>query len=381
MVFLINASRVVFAPLLSEFIGHFGMTTAAAGTVVTLVWVGSAAPRVPTGWLLTRYSRLTVVLSTGAVLTAASAFTATAGSVPALAAGALSMGLASGAYFVSANPLLSELFPSSVGRVMGIHGTASQFAAVAAAPAVTLAVAVGDRWLPVAGWQLVFVAVGLLAAGVTALVLVAGRRTDLPDAGGADRDLLGAVRREWRTVLLGVVILGTTGFVWQGVFNFYELYMVQKGVADATAKNLITVVFAAGIPAFLVSGRLADRFPHVPYILTVLAAFIAGLFALTAVGGLVGIVAVSLYVGVVIHSLFPAMDAYLLDTLPDDSRGSAYAVYSGSMMLTQSVGASVVGTLRDLGLRYATVFRSFAAGLAVVVAGLVVLQRLDRLPE
>ena len=139
-VFLVNMGRVVFAPLLSEFIAVFEMTTGTAGLLTTAVWLGSALPRVPTGWLLTRVPRRHVILGAGALLAAASAFVAVADSVPTLIIGACGMGLASGSYFVAANPLVSELFPDRVGRAMGIHGTASQLAAAAAAPFVAVAV-------------------------------------------------------------------------------------------------------------------------------------------------------------------------------------------------------------------------------------------------
>lgn len=372
LVFLVNFARIVFAPLVGEFMDVFSVREGTIGLVVTLAWIGSASPRLPTGYLLTKVPRHHVVLGAGAVLTAASVFIATAATVPALMAGAFAMGLASGAYFVSANPLVSELFPDRVGRALGIHGMASQFAAVLAAPIVSLAV--------VYDWRFVFFGTGVAAATVTLFIFLAARRTDLPNAGMQDRDFFGAARREWRIILTGVLMLGTVGFVWQGVFNFYEQYMLAKGLPDVVARNVLTVLFAAGVPAFLVSGRLADRLPHVPYILGVIGAFVLGVFALTLTSGVFAVVAVSAVVGFVIHSLFPAMDTYLLDTLPDATRGSAYAFYSASMMLAQAGGASVVGALVERGFSYDAVFGSFLAVLLVVLVVLAGLERAGRLP-
>ncbi|UVE51865.1 MFS transporter [Haloferax larsenii] len=384
MVLLVNLARVVFAPLLGEFILFFDVNRATVGFVATLVWLGSASLRVPTGWLLTRIPRHRVVLGTGIVLVLASALTASARSIEMLMVGAASMGLASGAYFVAANPLVSELYPERVGRAMGIHGTASQLAAVGVAPFVTLVLAVGaDLDVPFisASWQLVFVCVGLAAAVVTVALYLTARSTELPDAGADDRDLLGAVRKEWRVILTGVVILGATGFVWQGVFNFYELYMTSKGLPQATARNMLTVVFGAGVPAFFLSGRLADKLPRVPYILGVLVAFVVSVLVLTQTQGLVPLLVVTAILGYVIHSLFPALDAYLLDTLPDESRGSAYSVYSFGMMIFQATGAGAVGYLTDVAYTFDQVFVGFAVGLGVIVAGLLVLQRAGRIPN
>lgn len=372
LVFLVNLARVVFAPLVSEFIAEFAIQEGTAGLIVTLVWIGSASPRLPTGWLLTKVPRHYVVLGAGGILTVASALIALANSVPTVMFGAFAMGLASGIYFVSANPFVSELFPDRVGRVMGIHGTASQLAAVAAAPVVTLAV--------VYDWRVVFVGLGIAAALTTVLIFLLALRTDLPEAGREDTSFLAAARREWKIVLTGVVILGLTGFAWQGLFNFYELYMRSKGIAPNTARNLLTVIFGAGVPAFWVSGHLADRFRHVPYIITLMGTFAALVLVLTTTSGLGPVILVSTAIGFVIHAMFPALDTFLLDSIPDESRGSAYAVYSGVMMLTQSSGSYAVGKFVELGIAYDTVFTTFAIGVGVITVSFALLERANRLP-
>jgi predicted MFS family arabinose efflux permease len=376
LVFLVNFGRVVFAPLVAPLQDFFTASNAAVGLVATLAWLGSALPRLPTGYLLTRFSRHRVVLATGVVLTVASALMTQAPTIELVMVGALLVGMASGAYFVAANPLVSELFPERVGRVIGIHGTASQLAA-ALAP-----VLVGRVLVVYYSWRAPFYLLSAAAALVTAVLYVTARRADLPDAGAADRDLLGGIRRQGRIVALGVVIIGLTGLVWNGFFNFYPKYLTAtKGVDAGTANVLLTVVFAAGVPAFWYTGRLADRFRHVPLMLAILASFVVCLLAMTVVQGLAGIVAVSVVLGYVIHSLFPAIDTFLLDSLPDSDRGSAYAGYSATMMIVQAFGSVLVGTLLGTQLGYDTIFRAGALGIGVLVVALVVLQRAGRLPD
>ncbi|WP_435153629.1 MFS transporter [Haladaptatus sp. DFWS20] len=373
MVFLVNFARVVFAPLLEPLKDAFPVGDATVGLIATLVWLGSALPRIPTGYLLTRVPRHHVILGTGVLLTGAAGFTALADSIPMLGVGGFLMGVSSGAYFIAANPLVSELYPERVGRAIGIHGTASQLAAVAAPLFVGVALA------PV-GWRGVLGFVGVIAAITTVVFFVIARRTELPDAGSADRDLLAAFRRQWPLILSGVAIVGATGFVWNGLFNFYPTYLQAKGLEPSTARNMLTVIFAAGVPAFWFTGRLADRLPHVPLMLTILGAFAACLLAMTAVQGFVAILVVTIVLGYVIHCLFPALDTYMLDSLPDENRASAYALYSGIMMVVQAAGSSVVGALRDAGFVFNDVFRAFAVGLFVILAVLLVLHRSDRLP-
>jgi predicted MFS family arabinose efflux permease len=231
-----------------------------------------------------------------------------------------------------------------------------------------------------ATWETIFAAIAVSAALVTVVLYRVARRAELPDASGADRDLLGAARSQWPLVAVSVITLGATGFVWQGVFNFYVSYLVEtRGFAESAARNRLTVVFVAGLPAFFVSGRLIDRLPRVPYLLSILVAFVVVVLSVTVAQG-VALVAATAALGYVIHSLFPAIDAFLLGTLPDEHRGGAYAVYSGGMMLVQSTGSSAVGLLVGAGFAYDAVFRGLAGGLSVVVLGLCGLWLVGRFP-
>ncbi|SEW30125.1 MFS transporter [Natrinema salifodinae] len=373
LVFLVNLARIIFAPLLDVFIAEFAIGEATAGLIVTLAWIGSASPRLPTGWLLTKVPRHRVVIGSGLILTASSGIAATATTVRHLMGGAFLMGIASGVYFVSANPLLSELYPMRVGRVMGIHGASNQIAAVIAAPFVVLALFVD--------WRLSLWAIAAGAALVTAYTWLTARKTSMPQAGLGDRDFIAGALSEWRLIVTALLIVGAASFVWQGVFNFYELYMQSKGLSDRAAGMMLTIVFAAGIPAFYFGGDLADRLPYVPYLLGIVGTFSATLLALTLVDGLVALTLLSGIVGFVIHALFPATDTYLLDTLPDSTRGSAYAVFSSVWMLTQALGSFAIGLVLERGHAYDGVFGSAALLLGGTIAVLVLLERSGRLPS
>ncbi len=372
LVFLLNLARIVFAPLLNVFIAEFPIGEATAGLIATLAWVGSAAPRLPTGWLLTRVRRHRLVVAAGSILALSSAFAATATSVPHLMAGAFLMGIASGVYFVSANPLLSELYPDRVGRMIGIHGAATQIAAVIAAPYVALTLLVD--------WRLSLWGIAAGAALVTLFTWYAARGTDMPRAGAEDRDFVAGALAEWRLIATALAIVGLASFVWQGVFNFYELYMQAKGLSPGTAGLMLTLLFLSGVPAFFLGGDLADRFPQVPFLLGIVGTFALCLLALTVVSGFLGLVLLTAVIGLVIHSLFPATDTYLLGTLPDETRGSAYAVFSSVWMLGQALGSWVVGLFVEGGFSYDVVFGGAAVVLGTTVVVLVVLEWLGKLP-
>ena len=372
LVFFLNLARIVFAPLLDVFIAELGIGEATAGLIVTLAWIGSAFPRLPAGWLLTKLPRHYLIVCSGAILAVSATATGAATTTRQLMLGAFFMGTASGVYFVSANPLLSELFPDRVGRAMGIHGAATQLAAVAAAPLVALSL-----WVD---WRFALWTIAIGAMLVTLLTALAARQAEMPAAGAADRSLLAGARSEWRIILAALALAGTAVFVWQGVFNFYELYMQSRGLSPNEASMMLTIVFTAGVPAFFIAGELADDLPSVPLLLGVVGSFAGCLLLVVAADSLATLAVASALIGFVIHALFPATDAYILTALPDSARGSAYAVFSSAWMLSQSGGSSVVGELVERGFRYGTVFTAAAIVLLATVVVLSGVERAGRLP-
>jgi predicted MFS family arabinose efflux permease len=388
MVFLVNLARIVFAPLVVPLEQEFGVTASTLGLITGLTWFGSAIPRFPVGYLLTKVSRKTVVLLSGGVLVTASLFTAFAPSfsvdvlgrtltltpVGSLMIGAFFLGTASGCYFLSANPLLSELFPERVGRVMGVHGAASQFAAVGAAPMVVAVLAVGD-------WRTTFYLLAAVSAVATLGTYLVGRSTET-STGTTDRDLLGAARTQWRLVVSGIAFVAFTGLVWNGVFNFYVKYMIEaKALSDPAANTLLTVLFAAGIPAFVVGGDLVERLPKVPFLIGISTVFAVSLLALSTVSGFLAIAALSVVVGFVIHMLFPAADTYMLSSTPDHQRASTYAVFSGTMMLPQAFGSVVFGAVLDAGVAWDPLVAGSATAVLAVMGVLFALYQAGLLPD
>mgnify|MGYP000020599961 FL=1 len=370
--FLVNFGRIAFAPLVDYFI-ESGVDPSMAGLAATAVWVGSALLRLPTGYLLTIVRRHRVLLGMGLFLSAAAAFTAFSPGIAFTVAGAFFVGLASGVFFIAANPLVSELYPERVGLAVGLRGMSSQVAAVVAPALVALAIGFGT-------WRIAFGALAGLALVGTGVFALAVRRAELPEAGVDDRDLLGAIRAQWRLIVAGILFVGITGFVWQGVFNFYVTAVGAKGIGSGTANTLLTVVFAAGVPSFLVAGRLADRFSYLPLLLAILVSFAACLLAFTLVSSVIAVAVVSVAMGLVIHGLFPVADAYILETLPDENRASAYSGFSAVMMLIQAPGSVAVGALAEGGLSYTGVFRGYAVAVALVAIAMTFLARAGRLP-
>jgi predicted MFS family arabinose efflux permease len=218
------------------------------------------------------------------------------------------------------------------------------------------------------------------AALATTVVFAVGlRRAEQVREAPPARNFRG-VLGNWRVILTGMLFISAAGFVWQGLFNFYVSIMLTRGLSTGTANALLTVAFAAGIPAFWVSGTLVDRLPTVPYILGLVGTFTAGVFGLTVLRGALALGVVSIVLGYTIHGLFPALDTYVLSSLPADTRAGTFAAFSGLSIAIEASGSGVVGALVEIGYSYAAVFRGFAGGLAALLALSVALYWADRLP-
>lgn len=100
----------------------------------------------------------------------------------------------------------------------------------------------------------------------------------------------------------------------------------------------------------------------------------------TTATGTLAFTAVSVALGFAFHSTIPAVDTYLLGSLPDADRASAYAVYSGLMMVVQAMGSSVVGVLADAGVGYDAIFGGVLVLPLVVLISLLVLYADGRVP-
>jgi Arabinose efflux permease len=366
MVFLLNFGRTIFAPFVEEFQVVFGVGPAALGLVTSLVWFGAAAGRIPVAYGLTRISRHRMLGVMGAVAVGGAVLTASAMSIGQLQLGALAIGLGAGGYFVIAVPLLGAIFPDAVGRSIGIHGMAAQVAAVIVGPIAIVAI-VTEGWRPIF-WTL---AGTLAVVTVVSVVLLRAQA----DAGmpTTHREFT-AVLAHWRPVTVALVITATAGFLWIGYFNFFVSYLLAaKGVDISLGGWLLTLMFAAGVPAFYIAGRVVDRLPPLPFIYLMLSSFAGGIIALTAVDRLWAIVGLSLLIGFSIHTLFPAIDTWLIRQLDPTVRESAYASFTGLSLLIESAGPGTVGWLVARGVEYDVVFRSLAVMVVVMVAIMTVL--------
>ena len=361
--FAVLGMRFVLPALLPAVRGAFGVDNAAAGAVVSVVWLTYALVQLPAGALTDRTGERRLLVGS---LLAAAAGTAGLALAPGLAAFVVAcavFGVGTGVFGPPRATLVSRACPDHDGAAFGAILAAGSVGA-ALMPAAATVIATRH------GWRVAF------AAGVPlylALALVLRRAVPRTERPGEGTDLAGSAARALAEVRRPPVLIATLAvtlmlFVFQGLSAFLPTYLVEvKRLAPPTAGLLFALVFLAGAACRTVAGRLADAVGHVRVLVGLAAVSALPLAALPFVDGLAGLTALSLAVGLRLGA-DPVSSAYVLGVLGDEARGTAWGVVRTGLFVASSAGSLVVGLLADRGL-FDAAFLGLA-GLTLVAAAL-----------
>ncbi|PYZ02945.1 MFS transporter [Halogeometricum sp. wsp3] len=272
-----------------------------------------------------------------------------------LLVGAFTMGLASGVYLTAANTLVSELFPERPGRALGQHGVAAQLAAVGAPALISFVLVVGT-------WRTALQGIAVAAGVVTVAFTIIARRAQLPTPGAKTASSSARRVSSGTSLSPASLAIGVAGLVWNGLFGFG---CTSRRASDCTGsgRTLMLLAFGAGVPAFYVSGRLADRLPSIPYLLTILAAFTGCVLVLPSLTGFWSLAAFSVIVGYVIHSS-SRRSTRTCSTRFRTSPRERLRHYAAGMMVMQAPGSALVGRLLDAGVTFPTLLRGMGVAFS-----------------
>lgn len=348
---VIVTGRLLLPPLLPAISDDFGITAAGAGLVLTILQGAESVALFPSGRLSDRLSRATVIVPALAILTLGVALIGSAPVYPVLILGAMTFGLGSGLFSISARASISDHFVDRRGRALGIFSAGFSVGAV---------VASGLAVLAIANWRLAFYLLVGLFIPITALYVAWNRDPFVLDRvplrlGSSVRRL--ATADELREPLIGFALFG---FAIQAFIGFFPTFLVEaKGFSAAVASGAFALVFVVGVGSKIAAGALSDRYPR-RYVAT-------GGMIVSAVT-LVGIVLVDDFVPLmaltVVFALghqaeFPLIDAILLDAAPDDVSG-------GDLGAARTV-YRLVGSLGPLFLGFVAGIVGFAAAFGTLV--------------
>ncbi|MEZ5401186.1 MAG: MFS transporter [Bryobacteraceae bacterium] len=295
---------------------EFGLSNSEAGMVSAATLVASAAGGVAAGWISDRIGRRRTLMATILWYSAASAGSATAGSLPELMFWRAMVGLGLGGEWSAGAVLVAESWPAA-GRAKAIGAMQSGWAL-----GYMAAAAVSGFVLPRWGWRALFL-VGVLPALLTIFIRmrVVEPEASRPAAGAGARMLL---ESPWcgltvrATATTTAVLLGYWGlFSWLPTYLAAPVEAGGAGLGIVTSSRWLLIVQAGALAGYLSFGWFADRIGRRPAFLAYVLAAAAlvqvygttrsqgALFLLGPLLGFFGSGYFSLF-GAMLSELFPA---------------------------------------------------------------------------
>jgi DHA1 family inner membrane transport protein len=357
--FAIGTTEFVTMGLLPQIADGVHISIPAAGHIVSAYAIGVVVGAPVIAALGARTGRKRLLLGLMAVFVVGNILSAVANSYELLMAARFLTGLPHGAFFGIGAVVGASMVP--VNRrawAVSMMMVGLPVANILGVPATTL---LGQRF----GWQLPFVAVGILGL----LTLVAVWFWIGPQPVGNDvnvRSELSALAKPqvWMALLVGMVGFG-------GMFATYSFItptMTDLAGFSEAAVTIVLAVYGVGMTGgTLVGGRLADRalmpslYGGLVAVTVVLATF--GWLAHSKAGALVGVFALGFSASI----LIPALQTRLMD-VAHEGQSLAASLNHSTLNVANALGAWLGSVVLSAGYGYEWPSR-FGAGLAV--AGLV----------
>ena len=383
--FLGKFVRYAFPPLFESLQTSYEVSNAVIGIAFTGFMVAYALMQFPSGVAADRIGPVRVIVVGTAVAGVGALALVVDSPFWALIAAMLVIGAGTGVHKTVAVRLLARVYPSRIGRVLGVHDTLGGLSGVAAPAVVVLFISAPpalslllDR-LPGADWRGLF-----LLTGIAAIVLAAAFAWRIPrrlpaDAavGTSDEPTPGArdYLRLFRNPRLSAFVLVITGYAFahNGLIAFLPLYLSREaGLTTTTASLLYSIVFAVTFVQ-LATGDLSDRIGRFPVMVATLGLAATALVALVVVPGIgAGVVAFAVVVavfGLGAHGFQPVRSAYLMELLPDWLAGGGLGVVRTLLMGAGALAPGVIGIVADVaGFRLAFALLAGSMALAALLA-------------
>ncbi len=339
---LIQLGRQLLPPLLPEIISALAITSTQAGFALTIMWGVYAVCQYPSGRLSDRLTRKTLLVAGLGLLCVGFLVVWQTRSYLMFVGGVGIIGFGAGLYPTAARALVSDLFVERRGQAFGLHTAAGDLGNAAAAGLAVAALAVAtwrDAFLPMV---VLFVAT-LVALHVWSRQPYVIQPVSLSVVATIRRVL--ATRRV-RRLLLAYILFG---FTWQSTTGFLPTFLqVEKGLSVGLASTGFAVFFLVGMLIKPLAGLLGDRFGRLPVALVALLGGLGGLLALLLAATPLGLIFGIVVFAAGLMSFPPVVQAYLMDTFPDDTMGGDLGGMRTIYIGVGSLGPTYVGYIADL---------------------------------
>ena len=379
-------TRYLLPAILPQIKTTFGVTNAAAGVAITLVWGAYALMQFPAGILVDRIGERTLLSASLGLAAGSLVALSIAPAFVVFAASCGLFGLATGLYGPPRGTVLSRTFAESEGAAFGLTLAVGSLGS-AALPYLASVLVDSLDWRVVIALAIgPFLGVALSAWRVIPSLPANGGEADVggkpPGGDGTDahetssdgangdgvsgdgtsgdegderptvRDLLGGLRAavSRRSVAVSVAAITLLLFVLQGLTAFLPTYLIAvKGLSQEVAAGLFALFFLSGALFQWLGGSGADRYGDRVVLLTLAAFGVVPLLALPFVSGTLPLAVLVVLMGSRL-GIAPVSNAYVIGVLPTEVRGTAWGALRTGFFLVASTGSVFVGVLADRGL-------------------------------
>jgi len=276
------------------------------------------------------------------------------------AAGMFLMAVWASFYHPTANKLVAQAFPKSVGNAMGIHNAAGNAGQVLT-PTVAFLLGV------TVDWRFSFVFFGVLSM-VTAFFMDR-IKVDGDEPTGARkleiREFL-KVPNLWMILVFNALV----GFVFRGVEVYFPTYLrLGEGYTGEFAAIASSLILLFGVAGQLIGGKGSDKFSPAKVLVGAIAGVLASLLLLMLVPTSYALVVVFTFAyGIAIFAHQPTMTNLVSRITPRKLMGLSYGVMFFFSFGLGSIAGAVLGWLTD---GYGVVF-AFWSNVVVAAALLAV---------
>jgi MFS family permease len=347
---------LVLAPLLSKIAVSLGVSFQTLGIVATVTFLIYGAGAIAGGPLSDMIGSVKVARISIGLAGISSLLFIVCRDIYVFAAAMFLMALWASFYHPTANKLIAQAFPKSVGNAMGIHNAAGNAGQV-------LTPTVGFLLGVLVDWRFSFVFFGLLSIVTAYFMDRIHVEEDAPT--GAKKLELGEFLRIpnfWMLLLFNALV----GFVSKGVDVYFPTFLsLGEGFSGEFAAVGSSLILFFGIAGQLIGGRGADKIGATKILLGSSVGLIVSFMLLLLVPvSFPSVVVFTLIYGLTMFAQQPSMTSLVSRVVPRHLMGLGYGAMFFFSFGLGSIAAAVLGWLTD---GYGVVY-AFWVNIAVSVA-------------
>ncbi|SEH13449.1 Sugar phosphate permease [Natronorubrum sediminis] len=356
-------ARLSISPLVPAITDDFGVSNAAVGFALSLMWATYALAQFPSGIFGDRFGERRVILTAIGLTGVASIFLAISPTFGLFVVFAIVLGFGAGLHYTPATTYLTKQF-DDIGRAIGFHIAGSPAAGLVAPVAAAL---IASFY----GWRAGILIGALFAIPLFVLFIWRIRPTTptRPEQPMRERVQITTIFEllSRPSIAYTTLIAFLCAFTWQATASFLPAFFEDgQGLSASLASALFSLYFLAHGLTQPLTGWLSDRFGRDATTVVSMSAGVLGYGALVVADSL-AIYALSVcFIGLAMSWGAPVQSRFM-DSFTDAERSTGFGLVRTVYMTTGASGSVAVGALADF-FGWEAAFAVLAGIMALVCA-------------